>query len=791
MYAYDPGTWDSFLKKNKNKTLNELRSQYLTELYYSLDEQIYTSQMMQGGGNSYRRFEEMKQETPDTSDFLIYLSSQTGSVLTDEKGIMNANINQNGTIDFHPVSSSVVLYNNELLGIAGDLDSNYLTYYSSGITGTSTVTVQNDAIVGDYLRFTKGSGNCYIVSNSQTITILPNSEYTIEITVKAALGTTFEVWLGVSRQIFTSDSITWKTYTINGVSSAINPSIYIYTEMAGAVFDVSDVRIKKAYTISEYLNLYQIPHNFNTSSGLVYYPLVKYFDKWGIKKIIPTSESLSRLVVSTNLQSYAVRTPYNTSNDLSFVFYNNINTTNDEIDISGVYIIPATSANTYSSLTGGIGIAGQSDDSCPTNYNGTYIGAGHGNAGGRTITMVSHGKTNIDIGSEWVDTIGKLFYIIKIVDSNNLIILSKNYGTNKIWQFISPTGNLTHSSGATHTNTIILGTPVLYQIPAISNHTKEFLLDGKYLLSGSITSFYGGNHFVAKEKYDIVNQDDMLNSLIARVGTSSEPDFSVGEPQTRHDITYTYYNDSTMIIDYKFDILQDINLNYFGFIQAAPMNNSVSYPNTKLYIPKTLPIVAGARTFDLRTLEDYNSAKANTVAINLTPPYWEIPSKPPSRQIEFLANASGSIGPAFAMGYHPDSQLYINRSSYINNAWYLYTSRKSYPFGIDGKLNSPTYLLGGNSFSGVMFRKFYDSNYVGKGNATSVMWYIRNGYYYVYIDYHVIISNDIITLPVEMNNKSIYIIEQSTSIVLNTNSVIDSQISVSCVSTNGHLTIRI
>jgi hypothetical protein len=99
----------------------------------------------------------------------------------------------------------------------------------------------------------------------------------------------------------------------------------------------------------------------------------------------------------------------------------------------------------------------------------------------------NHGKMNVDIGSIWKDTVNREWTILKIIDENKIVLLSKNRLTYPDFNFyISITGDLTHVLNATNTSTITITSQAAgEQIPVVKNRTFTIKLNG-YILPNTL-----------------------------------------------------------------------------------------------------------------------------------------------------------------------------------------------------------------------------------------------------------------------------------------------------------------
>jgi hypothetical protein len=477
-----------------------------------------------------------------------------------------------------------------------------------------------------------------------------------------------------------------------------------------------------------------------------------------------------------------VRSPFSSTKDLVKRFLGFAESTSFYNDITSLpteFLIDKAAADTEAAYTAGIALNSPGDDATPNNYNGTYIGGNHGNSNARQITVNSHGKAAVDIGSAWTDGSGRKYYIIRIFDANKLWVLSENIGTPDIFIFdtsISGT-TLTHFSGATNTATMTISADEMVQInPATRNASFAILLDG--VTPVSTDGLYYANFVDVVNQYDIVNTASMLTNLIAAVGTNYSTAqlvaaFRNGSPSVFNQILYRVQKNGAMVIHYGWRTHHEIDLGYMGFMQAGVLPQT-TYPNLKVYMPKVLPITVGARTWDLCTIEDFNTAP--TAQIDVSSAYWETPLLPPDRLVEYLCDASNVKKIAFVMGYDITRGIGAIRKDLVNRAWWIYTTRKSYPQGIDDKLGN---VPANTWYTAICYRMFFDCENPDKGTATNFYYYELGKDLIVYFDFHSTASFENLKLPAEYVGRFVSVVEKSANITVHTSEVIQDGVTVS------------
>lgn len=392
-------------------------------------------------------------------------------------------------------------------------------------------------------------------------------------------------------------------------------------------------------------------------------------------------------------------------------------------------------------------VHGNSDDIAPANYNGTYIGGAHGCSDYRSCTVASHGKTFVDIGSRWTDGTNE-FWIMAIIDANTLGIMGANYLAYPKWAFTPVTtgATLSHLSGATHTASFTISTASVAQLlPSVKVQSTKIYADGVEITeSGS----YEFDELDICEIYDVCNPASVLEVIKAAVGTfTANPVFNDlgADNVARHSIIYRYSGANKIFITTNFTAYQALNLNYFGFMQQIVLSGST----VKMYIPKSLPI----NSKDYRAVTLFNTVSAEE---NFTSEYWENPLSPPDRYVQMSENIALNAGYLFDYGVGGS-----DRKDLVDNAMFIYTSRKCYPHGIDDKLT----ISAGDNYSAVCFKHYLDRATIDTGGIVSQNGFEYEGAYYIYADYSAVGIYEI-DVPSNFIGKKIEILENSSNMSL-------------------------
>lgn len=381
-------------------------------------------------------------------------------------------------------------------------------------------------------------------------------------------------------------------------------------------------------------------------------------------------------------------------------------------------------------------INGEGDSISATGMQDGFFGANHGNSLYRYVTAAGHGKTFADIASKWSSG-GKNYYIVAIVNANTLGILSENQGTFDIWSFFPfpSTGTLTHVTGAINTGNIIVTASEMHQLyPSEVVIKQAVYLDGVELITSGT---YYGDILEVVDVWDALNPAGALNALIANKpggGYTSNPlmnSFANVKHVLRYSNTYRFTKGGLCMTIMDWIPLAPINLSLF-----FPMHTKLMAPfaggKVYYYLPKALPCPDEATTpaiFDYRLAPEFIACTGN---LNYTSAYWENPLLPPDRAIEFVGDAVTPKIIGLHHGYLFDKGIGgAIRKDYLNNAWWIYSSRASYNAALDSKIGNQDI---GAHYSFAAFRKYEDVT-IHPAGVISVSQFDFDGNHYIYADF--------------------------------------------------------
>lgn len=500
--------------------------------------------------------------------------------------------------------------------------------------------------------------------------------------------------------------------------------------------------------------------------------------------------------ITLNGTNLYVRTVYDDTQDLVQVVTNVTSDAwfgdmNKVVDFGRVDLIGKDTPTT----TNGVFLGYSGDDAAPLHFNNSYIGGNHGqSAGTQIVSSGTHGKTYQDIGSVWVDSNGKKFYLIRIVDAYVLLFLTDNTGTHARYSFDgSITGNLTHFSGAVNTSDITVGSvsPSAQIRPAVSNRSINiscYLNGTKTTITNDVTDKLC-DYVDIDEKYSIVNPSYIVETIVNNKpvgGYTSNPDITTsGQSILDYTMTHRIQSDGTVLEIFKHKILENVHFNYYGGLQYTLRNNA--YGKQYRYIPGTKPFTVNSVVYNLAVPFDIVT-KSFPNAI-LRSEAWESVDLVPDRQIDYYRDDTDQDILAFSTGYLPlDGGTLSARANNVSGAINIATTKKSYPRFIDSKAFEGTSAQN-YEIKGIAYRKYFntkeDTNSLG-----SIYTIDHEGYTYAYLDFFSFGETQVYLSPeLAGNNAELVYKSENVSYTIN-----DTGIAVNAVDRdlgNGYLALKI
>lgn len=294
------------------------------------------------------------------------------------------------------------------------------------------------------------------------------------------------------------------------------------------------------------------------------------------------------------------------------------------------------------------------DDIAPQYYSATYIGGGHGANMVAEVTVASHDKTAVDVGSLWTDDAAKSWCLIRIVSATKLQFLSSFTTTNDnfVPAATSVTGNLTHASGGTNTAGVTVASQTLvYLSPAISRVKKMCLLDG--VLTPRADGWYACDSVDFVEEYEILDPAAVRAWLVSNVGSNPAPDWSRDLAAVAYGARvinrYHVGRNGAVTLDGGLYAAKQLNGVQIGGTQAGRLNTPTS-GSLYYYMPGTADFAIGGNSYTFGT---GSGQLMNSLAdaIQLTQARWADANTPPARCIMYRVTEAGARDYTWSIGY--------------------------------------------------------------------------------------------------------------------------------------------
>jgi hypothetical protein len=400
------------------------------------------------------------------------------------------------------------------------------------------------------------------------------------------------------------------------------------------------------------------------------------------------------------------------------------------------------------------------DDATPWNFNGTYIGANHGCYAAVELTIQKHGLTPADIGSEWHDSSGKKFFLIKIIDPNKIWLLSENTGKGDIWRFNTKfAGNeLKNASGGALKISKQICTQI---IPASRILKQSYLIDGKTPLPDDKPVSCSFLDII--DDYDIIAPDSLLEKIRKNQGKNVRFNTKDLDSVITMNIRYRFQprGACTILSDAKLN--REIRIGYAGFIQTVMLAKG-GYKTHEYHIPKTKPFEYRGVKYDFSGFQDFSQRLKHPVVIGRNAKFLVDPNDPPDRWIQFLGNGKErEVG--YVVGYSLLDGITRpqKRVKNVNSVCFIHVSNKTYPYAIDSAVGKT--IPAGTEFSCLAYRQYFSPSDLSS-KASSSYLHKQKDAWLLYLHYHQPVAEDLIKLPGDLNKKQVSVVEKSAGIKL-------------------------
>lgn len=580
------------------------------------------------------------------------------------------------------------------------------------------------------LKIGLGTGNTYAMyADKQNFDFRPNAALELDInTIYLAKEAVYDVVNTVSAsKAVPGGKITGSAMVINqiGEKGNLNQSMeYFVTDTLGNVTDALVVEVGEngAYTVSvsedarggQYvITARSSAYNADRTHNFIQQPIVVTVES----VYRPSADYVPLMKCALDGDILSVRTDFDDTYDLLQKFRGITSDSldaNNPVDFITSGLVPKdseTMTDISKVLCNGV------DEATPFKFNGSNIGANHGQSNAILVTAPSHGKTYADIGSLWEDSAGAKWNLLKVPDGDKLLFLSENFtvNINKYYFKNSLSGVLKHVECAENTSDITVSSAAVSQQLYPSNQKVEttvyIITEGERCkLEGTVSR--GCDYVEIVEKYYIMNPALIGKTLRENrpAGGYTEPqNLAIGKPLVSYNMIYRIMPDGTVFSIFDHEILEDVSFEWYGGQQYIARINAFG-GGVHRYIPKLKPFTFGNNTYDFSIPVNMTTLTyPSNLLVQLTKDLWETDTAP-DRQIDYFRDASDTVVASFAGGFLPimDGEP-AKRSANLNAAGFVYKSKKTYPyfvdsaFGTDGTKNK--------HIQGVAYKKYNSSAY--------------------------------------------------------------------------------
>ena len=366
-----------------------------------------------------------------------------------------------------------------------------------------------------------------------------------------------------------------------------------------------------------------------------------------------------KLTVIIDNDSYTLFSQYSDATTLKRTLsYGKRNNRTFEFDYA--YIIDSNGLQTQ--------IKESTDDITPlrlgANGSSRTVGANHGWV---TLYVPVGNLTVEDTGSVWTD--GTNNYILAKVDADYayFVLPAHMTGDSFTYNTDTPATDLTHVSGATHTDEISIdGLENGNLYPSVNNRKHKIYADGVEIAEDGI---YYCDKFTVWEQYNIMDYVDVGEYLQAHIGTDLLTADGIAGC-VRQTIQYTF-GETDCVIAHSTEALKDVYYVDCGFLQAIPSTfagkNFYRYGNG---VNENNPLYSA----------NLLNQTSDSSGFNVTPSILADANVPMNRSVD-LVKDNGNLAWGFTTGFIPDISYGANTyRKDLSVLWSFRTdTRKSYP----------------------------------------------------------------------------------------------------------------
>ncbi len=406
---------------------------------------------------------------------------------------------------------------------------------------------------------------------------------------------------------------------------------------------------------------------------------------------------------------------------------------NGQFEFGSSRRIPAGLGVTSDAMLTGQTVYAAIDEGAPMLTTYGNVGANHGALTALTLTIPAHGFTLSDVGKTKLTAARRTYYILRIIDENNILVMSENIGHNGIGFFdrsslrteFSCNGKIYKVERLQHTQLI----------PNLRIKRQAFLLDGQPLPEGEFIK--RGRILTCDEVYEIVSPAGLLELVLNNPGRQVDlidPSIPGAAEITNH---YTFTADGTMYIAQKIRILEKTALRQYGLLQTQIIYTHGRSPFREYWIPKTRPFEQDGRRFDFACGVDSTQKLPRII---FSGAMLADPANLPDRFIQIAGVNDPRRGgrvreTGLVIGYslfNGSSIPAIRRDAAVNQPVWINVTQKSYPYVIYSQ--GGIIMEAGTVIEASGYRKLFDPSRFGP-NAPASYTIEENGKTLLYLHF--------------------------------------------------------
>ncbi len=500
-----------------------------------------------------------------------------------------------------------------------------------------------------------------------------------------------------------------------------------------------------------------------------------------VSGICLAGESSARLIAYRDGRDLLVRSHFSAMQDVVIkVFYSESSGMPNEL----AYLVPKSAPLLDYTQFKAMHRGGDEIPAYPMPMYGT-LGGNHGSPYGRKLKIRGHGLTVADLGARLTAEGKGDFYIIRIIDQDQILIHPENRGKPgfPIFTALRPGDKLLRD-----------GVELAYADLAMQQvYPGNRYRENAYLVNG-------GDPLPDKTEvpcdfldhvvdYDIIMPDARVDLFQSKPGIAH--DFIAPELPGLLNVrsVYRYQDNGACVVAVKNTVLHDMaGYNCLG-VMLCWSGEIAQKKKTEFYIPKLKPLrAAGKETApdlacDFSAI--YTMPDAMPVSYHIAKSDCLDPEDPPDRFIRLAGDQGREIGVALGYSLFDGVTAKSRKTADRGSIYYLYHTKKMYPFCLEMKNCRQ-----GDEREVLAYRQYFDPQ--REPDATAFYFHRQRNSDVVYLDFHKSLNEKRIALPDYMAGKQIAVLERTPSVTLHTKGIVPADgVSLSVAGDYGYIVLKL